>query len=79
MRSEIRFQNLKLETMAAFRVLYQKLYLDDFAIRDILFEHLGRKLECECQDLYNERGLRKGAFKRIFEADFRLGRSDFLD
>jgi hypothetical protein len=33
--------------------------LDDFAVRDILGEHLGRKLECECQVLYDERELWK--------------------
>ena len=35
--------------------LCRKRGLDDFAVRDILFEHLGRKLECECQVLYDER------------------------
>ena len=29
--------------------LCRKRGLDDFAVRDILFEHLGRKLECEYQ------------------------------
>ena len=32
--------------------------LDDFAVRDIIKEHLGRKLECECQVLFDERELR---------------------
>ena len=31
--------------------------LDDFAARDILVEHLGRKLECVHQILYDERKL----------------------
>ena len=34
--------------------------LDDFAVREILIEHLGRKLECECQVLNDERKLRIG-------------------
>jgi hypothetical protein len=44
--------------------------LDDFAARDILEEHLGRKLDCECQVLYDERELRKDALKRQFGVDF---------
>jgi len=31
--------------------------LDDFVVREIFVEHLGRKLECECQALYDEREL----------------------
>jgi hypothetical protein len=37
--------------------------LYDFALRDILSEHLGRKLERECQVLYDERELRKRPLK----------------
>jgi hypothetical protein len=47
--------------------------LDDFAERDILFEHLGRKLVCECQILYDERELRKEALRRQFGVDFDSG------
>lgn len=35
--------------------------LDDFAVREILLEHLGRNLECDCMVLYDERDLRKDA------------------
>ena len=55
--------------------LCRKRGLDDFAVRDILFEHLGRKLECECQVLYDERELRKEALRRQFGVDFDSGRS----
>ena len=47
--------------------------LDDFAVSEILVEHLGRKLECECQILYDERELRKEALKRQFGVDFESG------
>jgi hypothetical protein len=48
----------------------RKLGLDDFAVRDIIFEHLGRKMDCECQVLYDERELRKEALRRQFGVDF---------
>ena len=38
--------------------------LDDLAIRDILVEHLGRNLECECKVLYDEGELRRVALNR---------------
>ena len=38
--------------------LCRKRGLDDFAVKDILFEHLGRKLEYEYKVLYDERELR---------------------
>ena len=47
--------------------------LDDFAVRNILEEHLGRNLECECQVLYDERALRKDALIRQFGVDFDSG------
>ena len=53
--------------------------LDDFAVRDILEEHLGRKLECECQVLFNERELRKEALKRQFGVDFESGEVGLVD
>ncbi len=53
--------------------------LDDFAVREILVEHLGRNLEYECQVLYNERELRKEAFKRQFGVDFDSGEGVLLD
>ena len=59
--------------------LCRKLGLDDFAVRDILFEHLGRKLECECQVLYDERELRKEALRRQFGVDFDIGEVGLVD
>ena len=53
--------------------------LDDFAVRDILVEHLRRKLECECQVLYDERELRKEALKRQFGVDFESGEVGLVD
>jgi hypothetical protein len=53
--------------------------LDDFAVRDILGEQLGRKLECECQILYDERELRKEALKRQFGVDFESGEVGMVD
>lgn len=53
--------------------------LDDFAVRDILAEHLGRKLECVCQVLYDERELRKEALKRQFGVDFGNGEVGLVD
>ena len=59
--------------------LCRKLGLDDFAVRDILVEHLGRKLECECQVLFNERELREEALKRQFGVDFESGEVGLVD
>jgi hypothetical protein len=53
--------------------------LDDFAVREILEEHLIRKLDCECQVLYDERELRKEALKRQFGVDFENGDIGLLD
>jgi len=53
--------------------------LDDIAVRDILEEHLGRKLECECQGLYDERELRKEALKMQFGVDFDSGDVGLVD
>jgi hypothetical protein len=53
--------------------------LDDFAVRDILFEYLGRNLECECQVLYDEREFRKEALKRQFGVDFDSGEVGLMD
>ena len=59
--------------------LCRKRGLDDFAERDILIEHLGRKLECECQVLYDERELRKDALKKQFAVDFESGEVGLVD
>jgi len=53
--------------------------LDDFAVREILVVHLGRKLECECQVLFDERELRRQALKRQFGVDFDSGEVGLLD
>ena len=57
--------------------LCRKRGLDDFAVSDILFEHLGRNLECECQVLYDERELRKEALKRQLCLGVPAGRGFF--
>jgi hypothetical protein len=53
--------------------------LDDFAARDIIEEHLGRKLECECQVLFDARELRKEALGRQFGVDFDSGEVGLVD
>ena len=53
--------------------------LDDIAVREIFMEHLGRKLECECQMLYDARELRKEALRRQFGVDFDSGEIGLLD
>jgi hypothetical protein len=55
--------------------LCQKRGLDDFSVRDIIVERLGRNLECECQVLYDERELRKEALRRQFGFILTAGRS----
>ena len=59
--------------------LCRKRGLDDFAVRDILFEHSGRKLECECQVLDDERELRKDALRRQLGVDFYSGEVGLVD
>ena len=59
--------------------LCHKQGLYDFAIRDILVEHLGRNLYCECQVLCDERELRKEALKRQFRVDFDSGEFGLMD
>jgi len=53
--------------------------LDDLAIRDILVGHPGRNLECECQVIYDERGLRKETLKRQFGVDSDSGEVALVD
>jgi hypothetical protein len=60
-------------------LLCRKQGLGYFAVRDILFEHLERKLECECQVLYDERELRRQALKRQFGIDFDSGEVGLVD
>jgi hypothetical protein len=59
--------------------LCRKRGLNDFAVREILLEHLGKKLECECQVLYDESQLRKEALKRQFGVDFYSGDIGLVD
>ena len=59
--------------------LCRKRGLDDFVARDILFEHLGRKLDCECQVIFDERELRKEALRRQFGVDFESGEVGLVD
>ena len=53
--------------------LCRKQGFDDFAVREILEQQLGRELECECLVLYEERELRKEALKLQFGVDFDSG------
>jgi hypothetical protein len=46
---------------------------------DILFEHPGRKLDIECQVLFDERELRKEVLKRIFGVNFDSGEVGLVD
>jgi hypothetical protein len=48
-------------------------------VRDILVEHLGWKLECECLVLFDERELRKEALERQFGVDFDSGEVGLVD
>ena len=59
--------------------LCRKQGLDDFAVRDLVEEHLGRNLECEYQVLFDERELRKEALKRIFGVDLDGGEVGLMD
>jgi len=59
--------------------LCRKRGLDDIAVREILEEHLGRKLECECQVLYDEKELRKESLRRQFGVDFESGEVGLVD
>ena len=59
--------------------LFLKRGLDDFAVRDILEERLGRKLDCECQVLYDERELRKEVLRWQFGVDFESGEVGLVD
>ena len=43
---------------------------DFFVVRDILFEHLGRKLVCECELLQDNEKRRRMELKSMFGVDF---------
>ncbi len=53
--------------------------LDDFNVRKMLFEHLGRNLECECLVLFDDRELRKETLRRQFGVDFVSGEVELVD
>ncbi len=59
--------------------LCRKRGVNDFAVREILEENLGRKLDCECQVLFDERELRKEAPRRQFGVDFDSGEVGLVD
>jgi hypothetical protein len=59
--------------------LCRKRGLDDFAVRDIIVKHLGRKLDCECQVLYDEREMSKNVLGRQFGVDFDKGEVGLVD
>jgi hypothetical protein len=62
-----------------FERLCRKRGLDDFAVRDIIVEHLGRNLECDCEVLFDEGNLPEESLKRQFVADFDSGEIGLLD
>ena len=43
---------------------------DDFEVRDIIFERIGRQVICECQILNDDREIRRMELERIFGVDF---------
>jgi hypothetical protein len=54
--------------------------LDDFAVKDILFEHLGRTMACECQVLFLIRlNFGRMPLTRQFGIDFHSGEFGFLN
>ena len=43
----------------------------DFSVvKDLLEEHLGRELECECQILKNEKAIRRRELQKQYGVDF---------
>jgi len=56
-----------------FRLLWdycERTGYDFYAVRDIIFERLGRKLVCECEMLQDNEKRRRMELKRIFGVDF---------
>jgi hypothetical protein len=43
---------------------------DFYVVRDIIFEHVGRKLVCECEMLRNDEKRRRMELEKIFGVDF---------
>ena len=56
-----------------FRLLWnysERTGYDFFVARDIIFERLGRKLNCECEMLRDDKKLRRLELERMFGVDF---------
>ena len=47
-----------------------KKFLDFYAVKDLIEEHIGRKLECECEILRNEKAIRRSQLQQQFGVDF---------
>jgi hypothetical protein len=64
-----------------FKILWQickKYDYDPFIAREIIEDHIGRKLTCECQVLNDERAIRRKKLEIAFGLDFGgPGRRDF--
>ena len=43
---------------------------DFFEVRDVIFERIGYKVECECKLVGNDRERRRMELKRVFGVDF---------
>jgi hypothetical protein len=54
----------------AYRKDTEKKGLDFYAVKDMIEEHIGRKVICECQILQDERELRRKVLTRMFGVDF---------
>ena len=48
----------------------EKTGYDFYVVKDLIEEHFGRPLECECQVLYDEKELRRKDLERMFGVDF---------
>ena len=44
--------------------------LDFYVLKDLIEEHLGRELECECQILRDEKEIRRRELQKQFGVDF---------
>jgi len=44
--------------------------LDFYVVKDLIEEHLGRELECECEILRNENAIRRSQLQKQFGVDF---------
>ena len=44
--------------------------LDFYAVKDLIEEHLGRELTCECEIMRDEKAIRRMALEKQFGVDF---------